>query len=106
MALHVDIVKNDWLAGIQYPLATLRVEDSGEVSLDARYPDRWQRLVEGINAQDDVAAALAELATKLHGSHVFATEPHDESECPFHGPPVYLEGEEASGSASTVGAGH
>jgi|1186.fasta_scaffold23554_3 hypothetical protein len=102
---HVDVVKNDWLAGIQYPLATLKLDDdAGTVIVDAPQPERWQELADELNAQDDVGAALAQLHTKLNGSHLFATEVHRESECPFRGRPVYLHGEEASGSVSAIPA--
>ena len=105
MAFHVDVVKNDWLAGIQYPLATIAVDDHGAISLDARNQDPWKDLVEELAGAGDPATALAELHTRFNGSHLFATEPHDDSHCPFHGPPVYLQGEQASGSASAVPAG-
>jgi hypothetical protein len=105
MAFHVDLVRNDWLAGIQYPLATFKLEDgSGEVTLDAAQPELWQGVLEELNGQGDVRQALADLHTKLHGSHLFATEGHAVADCPFHGP-VYLQGEEASGSASALPAG-
>lgn len=102
MAFHVDVVKNDWLAGIQYPLATLRLDESGEVGVDAQQPDHWQALVDDINAQPDAGEALARLHERLNGSQLFATEGHAEAECPFHGRPVYLRGEEASGSAAVA----
>ncbi len=104
MATHVDIVKNDWLAGLQYPLATLMLQD-GDLTLEAEHPERWQNLIDELMAEGDPAAALADLHNRRHGSVLFATEPHDEASCPFHGPPVYLHGQAPSGSASAVAAG-
>ncbi len=105
MALHVDVVKNDWLAGIQYPLATITVDNHGALSLDAQHTEPWKDLLEELGTAGNTANALANLHTRLNGSHLFATEAHDDSDCPFHGRPVYLHGEEASGSASAVPAG-
>jgi hypothetical protein len=104
MATHVDIVKNDWLAGLQYPLATLKL-DEGILSVDAQHPERWQNLVDEIMAASDPAAALADLHNRRHGSVLYATKPHDEGQCPFHGQPVYLRGGTTTGSASAVAAG-
>jgi hypothetical protein len=101
---HVDVVKNDWLAGIQYPLATIALDDHGIVSVD---PDsgQWKELAAEIAHAKDPAVALDELQRQLHGSHLYATEPHGDDQCPFHGRPVYLDAEEASGSAAPVAAG-
>jgi hypothetical protein len=104
MATHVDIVKNDWLAGLQYPLATLTLE-GGDLRLDARDPEHWHGLLEELAAEDDIETAFSTLHTRRHGSVLFATEPHDEASCPFHGPPVYLTGQANAGSASAVAAG-
>src|SRR6188472_4736727 len=100
MAFHVDVVKNDWLAGVQYPLATIKLDDTGAITVDAQHPDRWEGLAADIRAEDDATQALSELHTKINGSHLFATEPHDESECPFHGHPVYLHGAQPSRAAA------
>jgi hypothetical protein len=102
MTFHVDIVKNDWLAGLQYPLATLTLGEEGQVAVNAQHPERWDALIKEINASGDPESALANLHIRYAGSHLFATPRHEETDCPFHGPPVYLQGEEASGSASRV----
>lgn len=105
MAFHVDVVKNDWLAGLQYPLATITLDSHGALSVNGRHPDRWKDLLDELADNEDPTQALAQLHARLSGSHLFATELHDDAVCPFHGPPVYLQGEEASGSASAVPAG-
>ncbi|MCP9492008.1 MAG: hypothetical protein MSC31_19350 [Solirubrobacteraceae bacterium MAG38_C4-C5] len=103
MAGHVDIVKNDWLAGMRYPLASIAIDDQGEVSVDAQFPDRWHDLVEHVRNSEDRLQALSELHLRLSGSHVFATELRDGVASDQR--PVYLQGEQASGSASAVPAG-
>jgi hypothetical protein len=101
---HVDVVNNDWLAGIQYPLATIALDDNGVVTVDPE-SGQWKELAEEIAQTPDPAKALDELQMRFHGSQLFATEPHSDDQCPFHGRPIYLDAEEASGSATPVGGG-
>jgi hypothetical protein len=104
MALHVDVVKNDWLAGIQYPLATLRMGEDGEVEAVADHPERWQNIVDELNASDEPAEALAQLHTTLNGSHLFATGAHGDEDCPYRSGPVYLRGRDVSRDSGRVPA--
>jgi hypothetical protein len=106
MALHVDVVKNDWLAGIQHPVASIKFRD-GRLLIEAEHADRWHRVLEELGAGEAASEEdlLRELHTRLHGSHIFATEAHDEGACPFHERPVvYLHGAEASGSTAVPAA--
>lgn len=105
MPQHVDVVKNDWLAGIQYPLATITIDDAGAVTVDPAGSGSWDDLAAEVAGAEDPVAALAGLRDRFHGSHLFATAPHASDHCPFGGRPVYLEAEEASGSATPVPAG-
>jgi hypothetical protein len=104
MSYHVDIVKNDWAAGLQYPLATFKLDDAGNVSVDTRRPDGWQDLLHEITSSPDPGNALSGLHMKMNGSYLFATPLHEDADCPFHGQPVYLEGHEASGASRAIPA--
>jgi hypothetical protein len=96
MALHVDIVKNDWLAGVQYPLATLQVGANGRITVEAEYPERWRNIVDDLNDARHPGGAVASLHTRMNGSHLFATKLHSEGSCPYRTGPVYLRGHDVS----------
>ncbi len=89
MSVHVDVVKNEWLTGEQRPIARLFV-GRGELQIDSPDPARWGPVVEqaldGLKLDDvEPAERLEELSTRLRGSHLFATVPHDHDECPYRG---------------------
>lgn len=81
--MHVDIVKNEWLAGYQVVVARLH-EDRGRLRIDAQAP--WDGLIERAR-QEPWAESDRAFARSLHehlvGDYLFATPPHDESDCPF-----------------------
>lgn len=89
---HVDIVKNEWLAGFQHVVARVLLE--GEAAkLDTDDPQRWGPIVLRPFADrasgEEIRPERGELfVTRLHeqirGDYLFATELHDESACPFH----------------------
>jgi hypothetical protein len=90
---HVDIVKNEWLAGYQMVVARVLLED-GAVRVDTSDPDVWDpivlRPVVDRESGDEIGPDQAEhffarLHERLTGDYLFATEPHDEKSCPFHG---------------------
>lgn len=85
---HVDVVKNEWLAGVQYPVAQIRIE-AGHVIIDSEDPERWRdslmRAVGGLDPDLEPERFLSALSGALDGSYLFATEPHEEHQCPFHG---------------------
>jgi hypothetical protein len=89
---HVDIVRNDWLAGRQSVVARASLAD-GKLTIDSPQPGTWSEVVlrplrdpdtgKPISADGDPDRFFAALSSQLHGSHLFATEPHEEQECPF-----------------------
>ncbi len=81
---HVDVVKNEWLAGFQVVVARV-CDDGGTVQIKAAKPE-WEALIEKYrDAEASSDAFIGGLHEHLHGDYLFATEPHDETECPFHG---------------------
>ncbi len=94
---HVDVVKNEWLAGFQHVVARVWV-DAGQVVIDSPDPDTWVPILERplpdrstgelVYAEKDPDAFVGLLADKLRGTYLFATEPHAEEECPFLHHPV------------------
>jgi hypothetical protein len=90
---HVDVVKNEWLAGFQHVVA--RVFPEGEdVHVDTQDPERWEPVILRPFADPESGEEInpergAEFVVRLHeqirGDYLFATELHDESNCPFHG---------------------
>jgi hypothetical protein len=89
---HVDVVKNEWLAGFQHVVARVFLDD-GEVHVDAEDPDRWQSIVlrtyvdresgEEIGP-DRGEDFLARLHEHMRGDYLFATALHDGPACPYH----------------------
>jgi hypothetical protein len=86
MALHVDVVENKWSAGTRKRAARVELAQGGEISVEG--DDHWHRLVhdalDRIDA-DSPDGRLRGLASHFTSDYVFATEPHDASECPFAG---------------------
>ena len=89
---HVDLVKNEWMVGLQYQIARVALDSMGKIEIRGDDPARWRasllRTVGDIDPTKDPEAFLAALPERLHGDYLFATEPHDERDCPFHGHPV------------------
>jgi len=90
VALHVDVIKNEWAAGIQYPVAAVHVS-KGEVQVEAGDPEGWRETV--LRTVSDVSPKrvrdfLDALHTRLNGSYLFTTEPHDDRACPYRESPV------------------
>jgi hypothetical protein len=90
VAEHLDLVKNEWLASMQIRLATV-VRADGEVSLVNVTPG-WEDLLNRPipSASGSVGypgkepdRALEMLTDFYQSEYVFATAPHDESNCPF-----------------------
>jgi hypothetical protein len=80
---HVDVVRNEWLAGYQFVVARLR-EDHGQVQIDAEEP--WAGMLQRTREQgwaDNDHSFVVGLHEHLTGDYVFATPPHDERDCPF-----------------------
>jgi hypothetical protein len=88
---HVDIVKNEWLAGYQLVVARLS-DENGQLRIDAL--DEWRSLVERYRSEsgiNDDMAFMESLHETLKGDYLFATEPHDEQACAFHAMRVQLQ---------------
>src|SRR2546423_11261703 len=92
MALHVDVIKNEWAAGIQHRVAAVSVI-KGDVHIDAGDPASWHetvmRAVADVEPRGNVRGFLDALHEGLSGSYLFATEPHDERSCPYRDNPVH-----------------
>lgn len=84
MSAHVEVIQTDWLAGQQISVAEVHVRD-GQVSIDSVDPAKWTPIVERALARTDDSLPpeqqLAELSSVLKGSHLFATEVHEEGDC-------------------------
>jgi hypothetical protein len=91
MTLHVDVVKNEWLAGFQHPVARVFLR-SGALDVESPDPERWfsflRESVGDIDPTRDAMEFLAALPHNIQGTYIFATEPHDEDQCPYHDHPV------------------
>ncbi len=87
---HVDIIQNDWSAGLQRRVASVYI-GGGRVQVDTSDQAWRERLLRPIKlAEGDVVDPdetpelfLKTLGTTLHGSYFFATEPHSHRACPI-----------------------
>jgi hypothetical protein len=91
--VHVDVVKNDWQSGEQVRLVA--VEATPEIRLShvrAGWSDLLTRKLIGSHDHEiqlnEVSSEPSQVWEALHrnfaGSFVFATEPHDITQCPFN----------------------
>lgn len=86
-SVHVDLVKNEWLAGYQVVVARITLS-GGAIKVeaqDADYREVALRPVGGIDPETDPEGFLNTLAEHVHGSYLFATEPHQDDACKFKG---------------------
>jgi hypothetical protein len=86
VALHVDVVQNEWLAGYQERVAKLRMQEGGiKVECD---DDKWVEVVlrptAGLDPVDGPEEFFHGLHGVLAGDYLCATTPHHEKDCPFH----------------------
>jgi hypothetical protein len=95
VSAHVDVIQTDWLAGQQVSVAEVHLRGE-EILIDSVDAAKWTPIVE--RALDQVDGSLppgqrvAGLSNVLKGSHLFATEAHEEGECPHKlGEPVPFE---------------
>lgn len=98
MALHVDLIHTDWLAGTQQAVARVDIDDAGHLRVA---PEHWAKQLPALDTQGQAAdAVLGELHDKMNGTYVDASEPHDDGECPFAGgSQIALKGERADAHA-------
>jgi len=89
--MHVDLVKNEWLAGLQYVAARVSL-DSDHIEVDTGDPELWEPIVlrpirdekgQEILAEKEPQEFLSALAEHIRGTYLFATQPHTEEECSF-----------------------
>jgi hypothetical protein len=84
VAVHVDVIKNEWLAGTQHRLAWVEADEAGRVTVRGDQADHWRRQLEQILGHSlDGSQVLSELQDKLSGTALSATEPHEPTSCPF-----------------------
>src|SRR4051794_26421454 len=86
MTRHVDVVKNDPLAGTQQRLATLII-DGDELHIRADDADAWRERLErlaGTMNGHGAAEYVAVVAERLADStYISVTEPHSDADCAF-----------------------
>lgn len=91
MALHVDVVKNEWLAGLQHPVARVFIHDGG-LAIESPDAARWEPVIRAavpdIDSGKDAEQFLRALHERLNGSYLFATPAHDDTECAYRDHPV------------------
>jgi hypothetical protein len=87
MALHVDLIHNEFLAGYQECVARLRLVKEKGIDVQAVEP-KWREIalrpLPGLDPEEDPEAFFQKLHKHLKGSHLVATAPHHEKDCPFH----------------------
>jgi hypothetical protein len=84
--LHVDLVKNEWLAGYQVVVARIKLKD-GVLQVDASDPSWTEIALRPLGELDpatDPEGFITAMPEGIHGSYLFATEPHDDASCPYH----------------------
>ncbi len=90
--LHVDVVKNEFLAGYQEVVARLSIADK-RIQFESSDPVTWKPIVirpfviRGTKEPIDPEAApndfLTRLSKHLNDTYLFATEPHSVDACPY-----------------------
>lgn len=98
---HVDIVKNEWLAGYQLLVARVwATYDDVEIErIDEAEP--WsEEIINRLRADfsnGDSASFVGSLHEHLRGDYLFATQPHDDAHCPFQQARIPLRASSPSG---------
>lgn len=90
--MHVDVIKNEWLAGFQYVAARVTLDDD-HLSFESGEPDVWEKIVwrpledaesgDLVYPEKDPHHFLDLLPANIHGSYLWATTPHEVGECKF-----------------------
>lgn len=89
MARHVDLIHNELLAGYQERVARIRLVEGGtKLEVEASDP-KWREIalrpLPGVDPSSEPERFFNTLSKRLRGSHLSATKPHHEKDCPFHG---------------------
>jgi hypothetical protein len=97
---HVDVVKNEWLAGYQVVIGRA-VLDNDTIQIDAGEPGATAIIEAALGGLADSPAAekIKALHAVLRGDYVFATEAHDEAQCPYQAMVVRLRAEDVRAAA-------
>jgi hypothetical protein len=85
MADHVDVIKQ--LATPEVVLGRVWLAH-GRIEIESQDNEYWRQWLSEVTGMDPDAQPeefLHSLAGRLEGSYVFATEPHDEHDCPYAG---------------------
>lgn len=97
---HVDVIKNEPLAGVQRRVTTLVAEGS-EIHFRGEDAEVWRERIEQLigpmnaHAPDEYLALLVDRLADA--TYVSATEPHGDDECPFaHSDEIRVPAEEAA----------
>src|SRR3954447_16751598 len=101
VARPADVVKSDWLAGVQRSVARVELDQHGQLDVQ---PDVIRDRLADAFAGMTPSEAMQHLHERLDGSYWSATTPHGDEECPFHdGATVAITAVE---QRSPVGSGH
>jgi hypothetical protein len=90
--LHVDVVKNEFLAGYQEVVARLSIADKG-LKFESSDPETWRPIVlrpfvirggkHEVDPDAEPGDFMTKLSSHLNDTYLFATEPHSVDNCPF-----------------------
>ena len=86
MAVHVDILKVDPMAGVERVLARISLDEHGHIFIDAADPEYWREALARathLDPDDDPEHFLYSLSERLDGTYIIATEPHGEEACEY-----------------------
>jgi hypothetical protein len=84
---HVDLVRNEWSAGLQVRVA--RIDDRGLSSEVSRAQPGWREVLDrpvepvGNLLNQPLSVAFPLLDRSFANEYFFVTEPHEDSECSF-----------------------
>jgi hypothetical protein len=87
LPLHVDVVQNEWSAGLQVRVACVEaVADHVELRYaEPQYQDLLQSAdTDGTLEKSQPAEAFAILSRAYNNSYFFVTDPHDDRTCPYN----------------------
>lgn len=89
--MHYDLVKNEWLAGMQVRLVTTTLTENGPqlINVTPGWEDLLDRpLTDEYGTVVYVGKEPEVLTRCFRSEYVFSTDAHDEANCPFRGGPV------------------
>lgn len=79
---HVDVVKNEWLAGYQVVVGRVWANrNDADVRVDAHDP--WPEVILAYQGAEESGDFLEDLHKVMRGDYLFATAPHEDADCPY-----------------------